>query len=203
MFAVIGRGLFAQLAPKKFGNLGYALVTLFQLVTLDDWFAVYLDHDPLPTCENPQALAIVLILFMVIYIFLQYFIILNLIVAVIVDNFQRTLADAEESEKKSEGRRTAIFVNGGTEEQSVNNCTDDVSLGMGAESESTIERPAIEEFYNEEDVPDPRDRQLLHNFYNNLAMLEYNIHQSHVQQKLIDDLVDITVSIAEVPEDLI
>merc|ERR1711962_341503 len=177
MFAVIGRGLFAQLAPKKFGNLGYALVTLFQLVTLDDWFAVYLDHDPLPTCENPQALAIVLILFMVIYIFLQYFIILNLIVAVIVDNFQRTLADAEESEKKSEGRRTAIFVNGGTEEQSVNNCTDD--------------------------VPDPRDRQLLHNFYNNLAMLEYNIHQSHVQQKLIDDLVDITVSIAEVPEDLI
>ena len=204
MFAVIGRGLFAQLAPTKFGNLGYAFVTLFQLVTLDDWFAVYEAHDPSPDCENPQALAIVLILFMMIYIFLQYFIILNLIVAVIVDNFQRTLADAEDSEKtKSEGRRTAIFVNEKTKGSLNDEGSNDVSSGAGGNSVTTIEYPAIEEFYSEEEVPDARDRQLLHNFYNNLAMLEYNIHYSHVQQKLIDDMVDITVAIAEVPEDLI
>ena len=43
MFAVIGRGLFDQVAPSRFGNLGKAFFTLFQLITLDDWFYMYSD----------------------------------------------------------------------------------------------------------------------------------------------------------------
>jgi len=43
MFAVIGRGLFYEVAPTKFGNLGRAFFTLFQLITLDDWFYLYSD----------------------------------------------------------------------------------------------------------------------------------------------------------------
>ena len=42
MFAVIGRGLYAHADPAHFGNLFYALFTLFQLLTLDDWFDIYL-----------------------------------------------------------------------------------------------------------------------------------------------------------------
>ena len=41
MFAVIGRGLYADSEPAKFGNLFRAVFTLFQLLTLDDWFEIY------------------------------------------------------------------------------------------------------------------------------------------------------------------
>ena len=43
MFAVIGRGLFYEVAPDRFGSLGKAFFTLFQLITLDDWFFMYSD----------------------------------------------------------------------------------------------------------------------------------------------------------------
>ena len=43
MFAVIGRGLFYEVAPTRFGTLGKAFFTLFQLITLDDWFYMYSD----------------------------------------------------------------------------------------------------------------------------------------------------------------
>ncbi len=41
MFAVVGRGLFYRVAPTRFGTLGRAFFTLFQLITLDDWFEIY------------------------------------------------------------------------------------------------------------------------------------------------------------------
>lgn len=43
MFAVIGRELFSSVDPKRFGSLAEALITLFQLITLDDWFYMYTD----------------------------------------------------------------------------------------------------------------------------------------------------------------
>ncbi len=38
VFAVMGRGLFAEDSPDNFGELWLAFVTLFQLLTMDDWF---------------------------------------------------------------------------------------------------------------------------------------------------------------------
>lgn len=43
IFAVIGRGLYSEVDPERFGNLAKASVTLFQLLTLDDWFYMYTD----------------------------------------------------------------------------------------------------------------------------------------------------------------
>lgn len=43
MFAVIGRGLFYKVAPKRFGSISRAFFTLFQLITLDDWYYMYTD----------------------------------------------------------------------------------------------------------------------------------------------------------------
>ncbi len=41
MFAVVGRGLYANADPVHFGNLQKSLFTLFQLLTLDDWYEIY------------------------------------------------------------------------------------------------------------------------------------------------------------------
>ena len=43
IFAIVGRGLYSDVAPERFGNLAKASFTLFQLITLDDWFFVYSD----------------------------------------------------------------------------------------------------------------------------------------------------------------
>lgn len=43
IFAVIGRGLYADIDQERFGNIGSAALTLFQLLTLDDWFYIYSD----------------------------------------------------------------------------------------------------------------------------------------------------------------
>lgn len=43
IFAIIGRGLYGEVDPDRFGNLARACFTLFQLITLDDWFYMYSD----------------------------------------------------------------------------------------------------------------------------------------------------------------
>ena len=43
MFAVVGRGMYSHADPTRFGSLWLALFTLFQLLTLDDWFFIYED----------------------------------------------------------------------------------------------------------------------------------------------------------------
>lgn len=46
IFAVIGRDLYGAVDPARYGNLGKAVFTLFQLITLDDWFKMYSDINP-------------------------------------------------------------------------------------------------------------------------------------------------------------
>lgn len=41
IFAIIGRDLYGEADQIRFGNLGRASFTLFQLMTLDDWFYIY------------------------------------------------------------------------------------------------------------------------------------------------------------------
>ena len=53
MFAVVGRGLYANADPVHFGNLPTALFTLFQLLTLDDWYEIY----QIVTQEDPSKLS--------------------------------------------------------------------------------------------------------------------------------------------------
>lgn len=70
VFAVAGRGLFAEDSPKYFGELWLCFVTLFQLLTLDDWFQLMQD---LPVTQDNSQYWI-----MFIYLFL-YIIIENLV----------------------------------------------------------------------------------------------------------------------------
>ncbi|XP_022258147.1 cation channel sperm-associated protein 1-like isoform X2 [Limulus polyphemus] len=85
VFAVIGRGLYHEVNNEKFGDLGKSIFTLYQLLTLDDWFMIYKD-----TLKENKSYWHILI-FLIVYIVVEYFIFLNLFVAVLVDNFQLTL----------------------------------------------------------------------------------------------------------------
>ncbi|XP_028009696.1 cation channel sperm-associated protein 1 isoform X2 [Eptesicus fuscus] len=83
LFSVVLRGLFRQSDPNRFQNIFTTIFTLFTLLTLDDWSQIYVDS------RANGAWYIIPIL--MIYIVIQYFIFLNLVIAVLVDNFQMAL----------------------------------------------------------------------------------------------------------------
>ncbi|XP_019904203.1 cation channel sperm-associated protein 1 [Esox lucius] len=83
MFAIIFRELFNVSDPERFGTMFRTVFTLFQVLTLDDWSLIY-------TTSRDQG-APHIIIFLVLYIVVEYFTFLNLFVAVLVDNFQLTI----------------------------------------------------------------------------------------------------------------
>ncbi|XP_062391552.1 cation channel sperm-associated protein 1-like [Sardina pilchardus] len=83
MFAVIFREMFSQSDPGHFGTMFRTIFTLFQLLTLDDWSFTYsISRD----AGSPH-----IIIFLILYIVVEYFTFLNLVMAVLVDNFQLTI----------------------------------------------------------------------------------------------------------------
>nr|XP_044617834.1 cation channel sperm-associated protein 1 isoform X2 [Equus asinus] len=92
LFSVVLRALFRQSDPKRFQNIFTTIFTLFTLLTLDDWSLIYLDS------RAQGAWHIIPIL--MIYIIIQYFIFLNLVIAVLVDNFQMALLRGLEKVKQ-------------------------------------------------------------------------------------------------------
>ncbi|KAK1335574.1 hypothetical protein QTO34_003364 [Cnephaeus nilssonii] len=92
LFSVVLRGLFRQSDPNRFQNIFTTIFTLFTLLTLDDWSQIYVDS------RANGAWYIIPIL--MIYIVIQYFIFLNLVIAVLVDNFQMALLRGLEKVKQ-------------------------------------------------------------------------------------------------------
>ena len=74
--AIIARSLFGEICPKKFDNLVKTFFSLFNLLTLDDWYSVY------QVCEERDYSSLQLA-FCLIYIFIINFILLNLLMAVL------------------------------------------------------------------------------------------------------------------------
>ncbi|XP_060125829.1 cation channel sperm-associated protein 1-like [Zootoca vivipara] len=83
MSSVVLRDMFNEADEKHFGDLFNTIFTLFQLFTLDDWSLIYLK------CQEAGSWYI--IIFLIIYILVEYFLLLNLVIAVLVDNFQMAL----------------------------------------------------------------------------------------------------------------
>ncbi|XP_001641973.3 cation channel sperm-associated protein 1 [Nematostella vectensis] len=205
MFAVIGRGLFYDVSPERFGSLGKAFFTLFQLITLDDWFYMYSD------AVNKDPKYSYIILYLIIYIILENFIFMNLFVAVLVDNFQRTLTALEEKKvhhKKSGIQVRSVFAGDDakqTESIALYNLSDmsSDSEDDAITAESSWRPKNIDDYYSEEKLPDSKERELVSQYFMLLTSLEYNKHQMMRAQASIDDLIDVTVNVPDVPEELI
>jgi voltage-gated sodium channel len=76
VFAVMGTKLFAGTSPDQFGSLGATFYTLFQVMTFDDWSSGV--AKPLME-KHPYA-----IVYLVIFILLSAFMMLNLFIGVVV-----------------------------------------------------------------------------------------------------------------------
>ena len=85
IYAITGFHLFHEHDAERWGSLGAALLSLFQLVTLDDWFVVYGKARELHGWSW---------IYFVSFILIGTFVMLNLFIAVVINNL-----DAAKSEK--------------------------------------------------------------------------------------------------------
>ncbi|XP_030854941.1 cation channel sperm-associated protein 1 [Strongylocentrotus purpuratus] len=180
IFAVIGRGLYADIDKERFGNIGSAALTLFQLLTLDDWFYIYSDA----VARDPNNFHI--IFYLITYIALEYFIFLNLFVAVLVDNFQLTLDAASERDALRKAAlkeaEDALFDDGIHTHPLAPKPT------LSSLSNAHIKMKTIDDYYDEEDYSTSEKKYLSH-FLQLLASIEHNGHILRNQQGTLDKVV--------------
>ena len=77
MYAVVGHTLFHEHDPARWGNLGLSILSLFQVITLDDWSVI------LHTAMELETLAWV---YFVSFVVTATFVGVNLFVAIVVEN---------------------------------------------------------------------------------------------------------------------
>jgi voltage-gated sodium channel len=93
VYAIAGHQFFAAADPDRWGSLGASLITLFQVLTLEDWHEVYREVAD----THPWSWA-----FFISFIVIAVMIVANLAVAVIINSL--------EAAKLAEGRRNAAIV---------------------------------------------------------------------------------------------
>lgn len=103
IYAVSGVFLFRENDPGHFNDLGKSLLTLFRVVTLEDWTDVmytqiygsdvYPAQGAIPTGPNPQAFGIWAILFFVSFVVVGAMVMINLFVGVMVNSISEVEAD--------------------------------------------------------------------------------------------------------------
>ena len=98
IYAVAGIHLFGSTDPKNFGSLGTALVTLFRIVTLDNWGDIF----QLQLANVP---AIKVSIYFITFIILGTMIILNLTIGIILNSMSEMhteIAQREDSENRKD-----------------------------------------------------------------------------------------------------
>jgi hypothetical protein len=106
IFASVACALFGDSMPKQFGNLTLTCFTLLQIITLDDWFKI-IQEGSIAAEDGSKGFNVALFIFIIVYIFAMCFIIFNLLLAVLVHNFQ---VSNEEEEMRIEAEELASEV---------------------------------------------------------------------------------------------
>lgn len=111
IYATMGVFLFRENDPVHFENLQLSLLSLFRVVTLEDWTNImYInmygcDHEiwgygQEDGCTNPQAFGFGAALYFVSFVLVGTMIVLNLFIGVIMNSMEEAKKDARESEDR-------------------------------------------------------------------------------------------------------
>jgi voltage-gated sodium channel len=93
IYAVAGIHLFGAGDPKHFGTLGAALLSLFRIVTLDNWGDIYF-------AQTAHVPAIKVIIYFVTFIVFGTMIILNLFIGIIMNSMSEMHAEIESRDRR-------------------------------------------------------------------------------------------------------
>ncbi|XP_008588471.1 PREDICTED: cation channel sperm-associated protein 1 [Galeopterus variegatus] len=173
LFSVVLRALFRRSDPKHFQNIFTTIFTLFTMLTLDDWSLIYTD-------SRAQG-AWYIIPILMIYIVIQYFIFLNLVIAVLVDNFQMALIKGLEKVKQERAARV--------HEKLLDDSLTELSQEDPEEimSDTTMQKQLIERKFGA--MTEKQQEQLFH-FLQLVAAVEHQQQKFRSQASVIDEIVD-------------
>jgi voltage-gated sodium channel len=99
IYAVAGIHLFGRNDPAHFGSLGVALLSLFRIVTLDNWGDIYF-------AQTAHVRAIIVIIYFVTFIVFGTMIILNLFIGIIMNSMSEMHAEIAERDRAEHERKT-------------------------------------------------------------------------------------------------
>ncbi|XP_034375421.1 cation channel sperm-associated protein 1 [Arvicanthis niloticus] len=173
LFSVVLRALFQESDPKRFQNIFTTLFTLFTMLTLDDWSLIYID--------NRAQGAWYIIPILMIYIIIQYFIFLNLVIAVLVDNFQMALLKGLEKVKLEQAARVHEKL---LDDSLTNLNKADADAQM---TEEALKTQLIERMFGN---MTEKQRALHFQFLQLVAAVEQHQQKFRSQATVIDELVD-------------
>ncbi|XP_008820503.1 cation channel sperm-associated protein 1 [Nannospalax galili] len=173
LFSVVLRALFRKSDPKRFQNIFTTLFTLFTMLTLDDWSLIYMD-------SRAQG-AWYIIPILMIYIIIQYFIFLNLVIAVLVDNFQMALLKRLEKVKLEKAARV--------HEKLLDDSLTELSQ---ADPEAVMSEDALQMQFVERKfgTMTEKQRKLHFQFLQLVASVEQHQQKFRSQACVIDEIVD-------------
>ncbi|XP_023620847.1 cation channel sperm-associated protein 1 [Myotis lucifugus] len=173
LFSVVLRGLFRQSDPKRFQNIFTTIFTLFTLLTLDDWSQIYVDSR-----ANGAGYIIPILM---IYIIIQYFIFLNLVIAVLVDNFQMALLRGLEKVKQERAAQIQAKL-----------LTESLMKLNEAEPEQVLSEHSKQKLLIEKKfgAMTTKQQELLFHFLQLATAVEHYQQKFRSQASVIDEIVD-------------
>nr|XP_026252373.1 cation channel sperm-associated protein 1 [Urocitellus parryii] len=173
LFSVVLRALFHKSDPMRFQNIFTTIFTLFTLLTLDDWSLIYMDSRARGTWY--------IIPILMIYIIIQYFIFLNLVIAVLVDNFQMALLRGLEKVKQEKAAQIHE-----------NLLEDSLTELRQTEPEETVSKTTLwNQFIDRKfGAMTDKQRELQFQFLQLVAGVEYQQQKFRSQASVIDEIVD-------------
>uniref|UniRef100_A0A8C5L3U5 Cation channel sperm-associated protein 1 n=1 Tax=Jaculus jaculus TaxID=51337 RepID=A0A8C5L3U5_JACJA len=177
LFSVVLRALFRKSDPFRFQNIFTTLFTLFTMLTLDDWSLIYMDS------RAKGAWYIIPIL--MIYIIIQYFIFLNLVIAVLVDNFQMALLKGLEKVKLEKAARA-------NEKLLEDSLTELTKAGRG--HAGTLQMYFIERKFG---TMTEKQRELHFQYLQLVASVEQHQQKFRSQASVIDEVVDAAFEVSQ------
>ena len=92
VYGMVGWILFHEEDPANWGNIGQALLSLFQILTLEDWPGFL---------QNGQEIAPASWIFFVSYILIASFVVINILIAIIINSLEE-VSELERGKERSE-----------------------------------------------------------------------------------------------------
>nr|KAJ3418928.1 hypothetical protein HK105_007654 [Polyrhizophydium stewartii] len=176
VFAVAGTLMYHNI-DKRFADLGSTSFRLLQIMTLDRWSELYVDN---------KSKSDSIWYYVAIFLVLQTFIFLNLLVAVIVNNLQSSREHIEIMNRRRKRQQAAnqmgTIIGEDLNEGSVENLTTHKDKIAGLVTEEF----GLDNYYSP--LLPWRTKELLSSFFMHLCALEHNLSLYDRQQKVFDDL---------------
>eukprot|EP00696_Hemimastix_kukwesjijk_P018203 gnl/Hemi2/7034_TR2410_c0_g1_i1.p1 gnl/Hemi2/7034_TR2410_c0_g1~~gnl/Hemi2/7034_TR2410_c0_g1_i1.p1 ORF type:complete len:474 (+),score=45.19 gnl/Hemi2/7034_TR2410_c0_g1_i1:92-1513(+) len=179
IWGIIGRQLYKGYlsveTAEEFIDIPHSMFTMFALITFDNWSVLAI--------PMYKAAGVSVVIFFVFYLVLENFIMVNMFVAVLVNQMQIRFK-AEESAELEKARRA--------QERLVRKMKDDDFVLEQDLSNTDLSINDIDTHYPSPNIPHRR-KMLLGHYFQLLAAIESNFDIYHQQRKRMDDWIDHTV----------